>query len=125
ITAKLEGAGDNVNASKAEKLVKFLDEQFTADPELEAEFAPSKFSFLLRMKDSEAKAVEYGKRLLDKVLSDDADALTEIAHTILDSDENPKPGAKMTSLALEVAVKANEINEGDSEGNLDVRAKGY
>jgi thiol-disulfide isomerase/thioredoxin len=125
ITAKLESAGDNLNASKAEKLVKYLDEQFTADPELEAEFAPSKFSFLLRMKDSETRAVEYGKRLLNKVLSDDADALTEIAHIILDSDEDPKPGAKLKALALEVAVKANELAEGKSVENLDVLARGY
>jgi thiol-disulfide isomerase/thioredoxin len=125
ITAKLEGAGENPTASKAEKLVKYLDEQFTADPELEAEFASAKFAFLLRTKDSETQAVEYGKRLLEKVLSDDPDALTEIAHTVLDSDEDPKPGAKLKALALEVAVKANELTEGKSAEILDVLAKGY
>src|SRR5262249_61691129 len=113
-----------LTASKAEKLVKYLDEQFTADPELEAEFAPAKFAFLLRMKDGETRAVEYGKRLLEKVLSDDADALTEIAQAVLDGDEDTKPGAKLKALALDAAVKANELAEGKSVEILDVLAKG-
>jgi polyhydroxyalkanoate synthesis regulator phasin len=51
--------------------------------------------------------------------------LTEIAEAILDSDEEPKPGAKLKALALEAAVKANELAEGKSVEILDVLAKGY
>jgi hypothetical protein len=125
ITAKLENAGENITASKAEKLVKFLDEQFSADPYLEAEFAANKLGFLLRMKDSETKAVEYGKRLLEKVLSDDEDALSEIAQVILGAEADSKPGVKLKALALEIAVKANELAEGKSVETMDLLAKAY
>ncbi len=125
LTREIEARLENVDEKKPGEVVKFLDDKFKEDPELENSFAQQKFIFMLRVKDAQTSAVEYGNRLIDKIFTSDKYAQQEIADQILDASGDDKPDAKLLALALKAATNADELAKGKHADIALTLAKTY
>jgi hypothetical protein len=101
-----------------------LDEAFKDEPALEKLLAEQKFQLLADAGDA-AKALEYGKKLVNEVYKDNAHGLNALAWAIVDPDAKVKADASLKALALEAAKKADELVKGKDGGIADTLAKAY
>lgn len=115
---KLEKAEDDPKA-----MLKILDEAIAADASFEADLGIDKFQLLLGDLNDPKQAHEYGKHLAEKVLQENADALNEIAWSIVDPEAEHKPSAPLVALALEAARKADKLEKGENPFIADTLAK--
>jgi thiol-disulfide isomerase/thioredoxin len=109
LKSEIEAKLEKVEDEKPADVVKYLDDKFKLDPELEDAFGIDKFVFMLRMVDARAKAADYGRRLIEKLFADDKDALSAITQKILDSGSEELGDTKMLALAVQAAERADTL----------------
>jgi len=102
-------------------LVKVVDEALADMPSLEPALGTMKFQALRKAGESE-KAVTYAKHLVEKVCKDNANALNQIAWSIVDP-EAEKADAKCVEVALAAARRADELSKGKDAPIADTYAK--
>jgi thiol-disulfide isomerase/thioredoxin len=116
--AKARASGD------PKELVAVIDQVITDDPKMEALLGSVKFMTLAGAEETHAKALEYGKQLVDKTYKDDAQHLNALAWSIVDP-KGPKPEAKFVKLALAAAQRADEVSHGKDGMIADTLALAY
>jgi thiol-disulfide isomerase/thioredoxin len=110
-----------------------IDEAITDDAVMEELLGSLKFATLAAEADSQDKALQYGRHLLDKVLKDNAQALNQLAWSIVEPkpkkpDDEPKakkPDAQLVKLAVAAAQRADEISKGKDGAIADTLALAY
>src|SRR5262249_7396885 len=101
-----------------------LDKAIADDADMEKTLAFAKFTLLNGKGGDPAKAQDYGKRLVETVFKDSADGLNNLAWMIVDPDA-AKPDAKMIQVALQAALRADELSKGKNAAVADTLAKAY
>jgi thiol-disulfide isomerase/thioredoxin len=110
-------AGDN------KALLAALDEAIKDEQTLEPNLGSLKFQTLVKLGDAE-KTAAYGKRLVDDVLKDNAQALNALAWGLVEKP-GPKPDANLMKLALRAAQQADKLAEEKDGAIADTLAKAY
>ena len=100
-----------------------IDEIMGLDPKFGANLAPRKFVILLTEKKEHEKAYAFGNELVDGPCKDNAQALNEIAWTIVDPAGDVEK--KDLNLAMKAAQKAYEVSKGKDAAITDTLAKVY
>ena len=126
--AKAQQTGEEIRqalqAQDLPKALKLIDAAIQADPTLEKEYGGIKLKIMLVQKQTPA-AVEYATSLSKGVLKDDAQALNEIAWSLVD----PEGGLKLTRDQLDavekIAARAVELTKGEDAAILDTLARVY
>jgi thiol-disulfide isomerase/thioredoxin len=106
------------------EVVAVIDEAITADPDLEKTLGSAKFRILTSKGGDSKKALEYGKHLLETVYKDDKERLNDLAWSIVDPD-GMKHDAKLTKLALQAALRADELAKHKDPAVADTLGKAY
>lgn len=109
----------------AKLVLKLIDEAIAADADLETRLGLGKYQILAGKGGDAAKAHEYGKRLVETVLKDNAQGLDAVAWITVGSERTEKPDAKLVQLALRAAQRADELSQGKDPGIVDTLAKAY
>jgi len=104
-------------------LLKVVEEAIQDEPTLEQNLGMMKLGALVKAKELD-KAVEYGNRLADEVMKDEAQGLNALAWTLVENP-GPKPDSKLMKLALRIAEKADKLAEGKDGAIADTLAKAY
>jgi thiol-disulfide isomerase/thioredoxin len=100
-----------------------LDEAITADPSLESRFGMQKFLALAGQADTQDKATDYGRHLVESTFKDNAQSLNRLAWSLVDPDG--KFEGKFTKLALQAAERADELAKNKNAAIADTLAKAY
>lgn len=120
--AKLqEKLGKAMRDGDTEGALKALDDAFGETPGLEKMLGSFKFMLLIKEGDEE-QALAYGEKLHADV-KDNADALNNLAWTIVDPDNEKKAPAGLVKLALKAATRADELDGGKNPAVADTLAK--
>jgi thiol-disulfide isomerase/thioredoxin len=106
-------------------MLKVLDEAFAEDPKLEPRLGFQKFRLLAGKGGDADKAVEYGNKLVETTLKDDAQGLNALAWTIVDPAAKGKPDPKLAQVALSAARRADELAKGKDAAIADTLARAY
>jgi thiol-disulfide isomerase/thioredoxin len=109
-------------ASAKERLA-VIDQAIQDNPDLEGLLGSQKYVLMLEAGDKAAS--EYGSKLVDGLLKDDAQSLNEIAWTNLDPKGPIDDAKRDVKLALRAATRANELTKGESGAILDTLALAY
>jgi thiol-disulfide isomerase/thioredoxin len=116
--AKAQQSGD------PKQVVAVIDQAIADDPKMEMRLGVPKFFLLATQVKDMAKAQAYGDRLVGSVYKDNAEALNELAWTIV-APGAPKPAPAMTQLAVKAAMRADELTQGKNAAVADTLAKAY
>ena len=100
-----------------------LDEIVKLDPKSAVKLAPTKFVILLNEKKDFDKAFAYGNEIVEGPCKDDAQALNQVAWTLVDPDNAPEKTD--LKLALKAATRAFEVSKGKDPAITDTLAKVY
>lgn len=118
IYAKIQKA---MQAGDAKAALSHIDDAIKEDANLESQLGAIKFEQLLGLNDT-AKALEYGRKLVEGVYKSDAEGLNNIAWPLVDPDRADKPTAVVLAFAADAAVKAVELTESKDPNVLDTLA---
>ncbi len=102
-------------------MLKVLDEIFDETPALESQLGGLKFMILLQTGESKAAAA-YGAKVYEDS-KDDANALNNIAWSIVDPDRKVKTTPDLLKLAVKAASRGDELNEQKDAAVADTLAK--
>jgi thiol-disulfide isomerase/thioredoxin len=105
-------------------LLEIVDTAIGVDGKLEEMLGLLKFETLAGQEDELDKALEYGKRLIERVLKNDANRLDGLARSIVDSAAR-KGDPKFVSVALQAAQRADELSKAKDPAIADTLAKAY
>jgi hypothetical protein len=106
--------------------VTILDEEIKKDPKLEESLLGlPKLSFLVSEAETSAKALEYGKHLVETVFKDSAQNLNTVAWMIVDPEEKRKTDMPLVKLALAAAKRADDLTKGKNPEVADTLARVY
>jgi len=100
-----------------------LDEIAKLDPKSESKLAADKFVILLDKKHDYDKAFAYGNVIVDGAIKDNAQALNQVAWTLVDPDNAPEKTD--LKLAMKAATRAYEVSKGKDPAITDTLAKVY
>jgi thiol-disulfide isomerase/thioredoxin len=117
--AKASKSGD----SKA--VLSVIEAAIADEPDFEGMLALGKYRVLAGKDGDPEKAQEYGKRLVDKIFKDNAAALNQLAWLTVASDDDGKPNAKLVTLAVAAALRADELSKGKDANIADTLARAY
>jgi tetratricopeptide (TPR) repeat protein len=106
-------------------LLKVLDEAIAEDPKLESGLGLQKFRLLAGKGGDADKALEYGTKLVETTLKDNAQGLNFLAWTVVDPGAKGKPDPKMVKMALSAARRADELAKGKDAAIADTLARAY
>ena len=106
------------------KIVAAVEEIVNEVPSAEMEFGPSKLTALIQM-DEQDKALEYAHNISKSDLSNNAQALNDLAWAIVDPAAKIKPSSKLIEFAVETARRADERAGGKEGAIADTLAKAY
>lgn len=115
----MQEAVENEDWPKAEML---LDELAGLDAATARQAGVTKFQLMLFMKKDYPGAYAQATKLSEGILKDDAEALNEMAWTILDSEGVEK---RDLDLAMKIAQRAVEVSKGEDGMILDTLARAY
>ena len=105
-------------------LLEIIDTAIGVDTKLEELLGLLKFDTLAVRESELDSALEYGQRLIENSFKTDADRLERLASSIVDS-ETKRANAKLASLALKAALRADELARGKVCPIADTLAKAY
>jgi thiol-disulfide isomerase/thioredoxin len=108
----------------SKQVLALLDQAIEEDGNLEPTLGLMKFRALAGKDGDVEQAAAYGKRLTEIVLKDNANALNQFAWGIVDPAQ-PKADARLVPLALQAAVRADELSRGQDAHIADTLAKAY
>jgi thiol-disulfide isomerase/thioredoxin len=117
-----------IEASKSgdpKQMLKVIDQAIAEDPAWEQTLAVPKYLVLASKEADADKAQAYGKRLVETVLKENPEVLTELARSILRAKDAPAPAAKPIQLALAAARRADELTQGKDPGVADTLARAH
>lgn len=118
VQRELQAAGDD-----AAKALAVLERALAADASLEAGLGFTKLRTLLDTK-NRAGSAAYAKHLLKEVYQDNSQALNAIAWALADPKAG-KPDAEIAALALEAALRADQLAEQKDAAIADSLARAY
>jgi thiol-disulfide isomerase/thioredoxin len=110
-----------LQAKKYAEAVVEIDKAIAAHPDMESQFAMTKFMVL--SKTDEAAACTYAKKIGEGVYKDDSLALNQIAWTIVDEKTGMKAGD--AKIAIAIALRASELTKNEDAMILDTVAYAY
>jgi tetratricopeptide (TPR) repeat protein len=110
-----------LKAEDAKGALAAIETVVALDAALESQYATTKFEVLLHDKQY-AEAYAYGVKLVDGLFKDDADALNQLAWSVVDPEATDVEKHDL-AFALKAASRANELTSGKSPGILDTLAK--
>ncbi len=102
-------------------LVAVIDEAIADDAAMEMALGTMKFQALAKAEPD--KAAEYGKRLVETVLSDEPMALNNFAWGLVDPEAASKPTPALLEVALAAARRADELTGSKDPAVSDTLAK--
>src|SRR5262245_46170504 len=105
-------------------LLEIVDTAIGVDRKLEEMLGLLKFEALAAKEDELDKALEYGKRLVERILKNDANRLNGLARSVVDSGAE-KRDAKLIAIALQAAQRADELTKAKDPAIADTLAKAY
>jgi tetratricopeptide (TPR) repeat protein len=105
------------------KVLSILDDAIAKDPGLEEQLSFFKFNVLLQA-DKSADAAEYGAKLVDGKLKDNAMALNQLSWGIVDPAA-PKKDPALIDLALKAALRADELSKEKDPAIADTLGAAY
>lgn len=105
-------------------VLKLLDEAILDSAKLEPTLGLHRFALLCKDQAKNAEAVEYGRRLVDRVVRDDFNALGNLAWLVV-QPETPKPTPALAKLALQAALRADALAERKDANTADTLARAY
>jgi thiol-disulfide isomerase/thioredoxin len=111
----------HLRAKEYKQALEVLDKAIADDPALERQVGPTKFEMML--KTGASGSSEYGRKLVDGPLKDQAMPLNNLAWSIVDPDNGLETSRRDVKLALQAAERANELTNGDNYAILDTLAK--
>lgn len=112
-------------ANDPQAIVAVLDEAIADEPSLEKVIGVQKLNLMANTKDNQQATAEYGRRLLEKVLKDDAQGLNNLAWMLAASQAKRKADPELTKIALAAAQRADELTGGKNPHVTDTLAKVY
>jgi len=113
----------HLRAKEHKEALEVIDKAIAETPNLERQLGPTKFDLML--KSNASGASEYGRKLVEGPLKDQAMPLNNLAWSIVDPDNALEPARRDVKLALQAAERANELTKGDNYAILDTLAKCY
>jgi len=108
-----------------DELLKALDSATKEVPDRALDFRLLRFQVLSLVKERASDAYAAAKELLASDKGDDPELLNKIAWVVVDPDRDTKADAKLTKLALQVALKADELTNQENPSVADTLAKAY
>jgi len=108
-----------------DELLTSLDSAAKDIPTQATEFQLIEFQVLSMTKDRADDAVKSARKLLDSDKGDDPQLLNNIAWIIVKPDRDTKADPKLVKLALQVALKADELTNRENPSVADTLAKAY
>jgi thiol-disulfide isomerase/thioredoxin len=122
LTIKIKDA--NKSGDK-KALLAVLDEGIAAHAKLEPQLGLMKFQTLVALGDSQVKALEYGRHLIEDVVKGNPEGLNYVAWLIVNPEVKKKPEPRLVKLALQAAQRADEAIDGKEPGVADTLARAY
>lgn len=111
-----------LRAEDFDKALEILDEALAHDEKLAAsDLATVKLNILLKTKKVD-QAAEYGAKLVEGSLKDDAKTLNMLAWSLIDPEGEIEAAKPLTALALKAAERASKITEDNIPAILDTYA---
>jgi len=107
-------------AGSDKEKIAIIDEAIADNPSLEGPLGLQKY--LLMVQAGDAGASDYGNKLVDGALKDEAQALNNLAWSNIDPDTKPDKSRRDVKLALKAAARANELTKGENGPILDTYA---
>jgi hypothetical protein len=84
-----------------------------------------KFKTLIASADSDAKALDYGRHLIEDVVKGNPGALNNVAWLIVNPEAKKKPEPRLFKLAVQAAQRADELTKGKEPSIADTLARAY
>jgi hypothetical protein len=109
----------------AKAILAVCDEAIADEPKLELQLGMLKFTTLAGDPEMKDKTLEYGKHLVEKVYAENAQALNNLAWTLIEPKEDKKPDAKVAKLALAAAQRADSLVKSKEVQIADTLALAY
>jgi thiol-disulfide isomerase/thioredoxin len=119
LLAEAQKSGDPKNALAA------IDQAIAEEASMERQLGFAKFRLLSGKGGDPAKAIAYGKKLVDVIYKDSPQQLNMIAWTIVDPKAKDKPSKETIAIALSAAQRADAVAEGKDGAIADTLAKAY
>jgi thiol-disulfide isomerase/thioredoxin len=116
------------NASQSgdkKALLAVLDQGIAEHAKLEPQLGLMKFQTLVSIGDSKDKASEYGRHLIENVMKGNPEGLNYVAWLIVNPEAKKKPDPEFVKLALQAALRADEVTDHKEPGVADTLARAY
>lgn len=110
-----------MNKGPAEAL-KVVDEMVEAEPMLEARVAMFKFNLLMQIQKPDQLAAHVEK-MITKIYADEAQALNNVAWTLVDPESKQELNDKLKALALQAAKRADQLTKSEDGPIADTLAR--
>lgn len=113
--------GKLLQANETKEALTVVDKELAANPKLEFQLGMLKYDLMLKAGDGGSST--YGRKLVEGLLKDNAEALNAIAWGIVDPSSKRDASKRDVKLALLAATRANELKKGEDPAILDTLAK--
>lgn len=125
--SKMEGIANKLRkamASSPDEAIQVIDEIIAADADMEKMLGMTKFNLLIKINKPE-RTLEYGQRLVEKIVSDNPMMLNNIAWSLIDPERKDPIDQATKKFALSVAEKADRLHKGNDPATADTLARAY